>query len=109
MKKPTPFLLAAGGGVMCLLGLIWPWRQGETSTVVTDTRSVAGAPGETPNEPSPSRPPRVADPKELSPAMRSMLADLMRALISGNAREREAVLAFKDDAALNRFLQRAAK
>ena len=36
-----------------------------------------------------------------------MLTELVRALVSGNAREREAVLAFKDDASLQRFLQRA--
>jgi hypothetical protein len=36
-----------------------------------------------------------------------MLTALVQALASGNARDREAVLAFKDDAAMQRFLARA--
>lgn len=45
----------------------------------------------------------------LPPELRALLAELVRMLASGNAREREAVLAFKDDAAMQRFLARAQK
>ena len=109
MKKSTPFLLMIGVGVLCLLAVFWFWRHGEDPAATTGPPSASDLIRPTRSAPSVSASPRVAESKELSPAMRSMLADLMRALISGNAREREAVLAFKDDAALSRFLQRAAK
>ncbi len=43
---------------------------------------------------------------ELSPVARALLDTLMRALAAGDVREREAVLTFGDDAALQRFLAR---
>jgi hypothetical protein len=45
----------------------------------------------------------------LPPELRALLSELARMLASGNAREREAVLMFKDDAAMQRFLARAQK
>jgi hypothetical protein len=109
MRKSTAFFLVIGVAGLCLLGVFWFWQHDQHSTAITGPQSASDETGPIRNAPPASTSPRVAVSKELSPALRRMLADLMRALISGHVREREAVLAFKDDAALSRFLQRAAR
>src|SRR5688572_27255988 len=102
MSKPTSFnLLLAGLGLICALVLIGLWRQSANPTglpQVAEQRNSSPAP-QFPSTPGTAS---VATPPTLSRELQAMLSELVRALVSGNAREREAVLAFKDDASMQR-------
>ncbi len=103
MSKPTPFTTAALAlGVACAGLLIWIWQNASSPAPLSDSSSSTNAaPG--------SRPPAVAT-ADSGPAvfdLHPFLAALQRALVRGEARAREAVLTFKDDAALQRFIARA--
>jgi hypothetical protein len=109
MSKPTLLnALILGASLACAALLVWLWRQSEPpienppapASLVTAPADLAAVPA--------VAAPDVATPT-LSAEMRAMLNALVRALTTGNAREREAVLAFKDDAAMRRFLDRAQK
>lgn len=104
-SRPPLFLLILGliaGGAALLL---WLWQKGDQSDQIRDlpvpSRASVPLP---PNRAVPSAPPTTAP---LSPAMRAWLDALAQAIRRGEAREGEALLSFKDEAALQRFLQRA--
>lgn len=102
MSKPSFSAVFVGLGLACAGVLIWLGRQSfapETATVSETAR--IEVPAEIASTPVP-----IAA-ASLSPEFRAALTALARAIASGNARDREAVLAFKDDAALQRFLERA--
>lgn len=108
MLPPKPFnalilavALACGGLILWLA-----WRgsvstdPNERSSAVTEERANVAH-----GLPSPA-----ADDDRLaglSPELRAMLTLLTRDIARGRARDREALLTFKDDAALQRFLERA--
>jgi hypothetical protein len=102
MQKPALSFLALGAGVICAIFLTWLWRQQRTLDAVQTERArrIAALP------PLSSPLPAAANPTpetEGSP----LLAQLQRALSRRNIRSREALLGFKDDAALRRFRERA--
>jgi len=104
MNQPRAFLVATVAvGVVGGAWLIWLWHASYAHPVppasVTDVASVA-APRLPREEPVTAR--------SATPALHPLLAALRQALARGDARPREAVLTFKDDAALRRFLERAA-
>ena len=109
MSKPTRLnLLLLGLGVTCALVLLWLWRQTavtEMGPAVQNKPARASAAAARP----PAGPVATSPAAALSPELRAMLDALLRALARGDVRDQEAVLAFKDDAALQRFLARAAK
>lgn len=104
MSKPSSSQITVlAVGMACVVLLIAWWPRGVSEAARSPTR----------REPSAKSTPRaassaVAEPGALSPAVRALLDDLQRALATLEARRREAVLSFKDDAALARFLERAA-
>src|SRR4051794_37369879 len=104
MSKPTSFhapLVAVA--VICAGVLIWLWH-GRNRPVVADTspRAESSVP-KSDSAPIPTATSAAAEQTpSLSPELRAMLTALVRALASGAAREREAVLAFKDEAAMRR-------
>ncbi len=104
-SRPPLFLLILGliaGGAALLL---WLWQKGDQSEQIHDLPVLSRTPAPLPpNRAVPSTPPTAAP---LSPAMRSWLDALAQAIRRGEAREGEALLSFKDEAALQRFLQRA--
>jgi hypothetical protein len=104
MSKSTPFnLLFAGVGLVCAGLLVWLWRQEATAPhdPVTNVPQ-AGVPAD-----AGRGTPVVSESRTLPPELRAMLNELARMLATGGARDREAVLTFKDDDALQRFLRRA--
>jgi hypothetical protein len=109
MSRSTSFnLLFAGVGVVCAALLLWLWRQGAKPEPELATRPAQiAANADRATLPAAAVP--GAEARRLSPELHAMLTELARILASGNARDREAVLAFKDDAAMQRFLSRANK
>lgn len=106
MRKPTLPTAGLVVGVACAVILIWLWRKSAPApaTVVASAEKTAGDLSRAPAAPrTPANPADAAQRAE----MRAMLAALAGILARGEARDREAVLAFKDDAALRRFLDRA--
>ena len=101
--SPTRLLALAATlvGIAALL-LLWRGRPKPAEPLAPDA-AVARVSLPSPLE---TIAPKVAR-DELTPAARALLDSLLRALAAGDVREREAVLTFKDDAALQRFLSRA--
>ena len=108
MSKSTPIRILLGGvGLVCAGLLIWLWRQDTKGGAELVAKSEEAKP--TPPAATLPETKETAPTPSLSPELRAMLAALGRALASGDARDREAVLTFKDDAAMQRFLNRAQK
>ena len=89
-------------GLVCAGLLVWLWRRSlppDTAAARPTVATVAVPPREAavPTQPSPA----------LAPTSPDRLTALARALRAGGVRTREAVLTFKDDAALQRFLAQA--
>lgn len=104
MQKPTRFyLLVLGVSLGGLAALLWLRRDGD-GPVTAAAPMIAHAPPIPADEPA-ALPDLAAE--TLSPEARSLLAALQRLLASRDRRAREGVLTFKDDAALQRFLERA--
>jgi hypothetical protein len=101
MPRPSFLHLAVLAlGLACAVVLLWIWREGRRpagNPEVATATTKAGASS-------------VATPASTAPrlALAPLLEALRRALARGDARADEAVLTFKDAAALQRFLQRAA-
>jgi hypothetical protein len=101
MSKPTLNAVALGLGVLCAAWLAWLWRA---------DRSAATIPVESGPVPLPSAPPAAPVAAVRPPdqtAGRNLIAQLQRMLARANTRAKEAVLTFKDEAALRRFRERA--
>jgi hypothetical protein len=108
MKRPA-FALLLLFGVIGGIVLLWRSRPtAESTTVLAPPPGRATATNrEVPAPPDPVTP--SPGPLVLNAATRAMLTELARVIAAGDAREREALFAFKDDASLQRFLDRAAK
>jgi hypothetical protein len=110
MSKSTSFnRLFLGLGLACAIFLLWLWQQSaELADVAPEQVLPPAAKSDMPAGRAAATPaPSAASP--LRADLRAMLNAMAEAIASGMAREREAVLAFKDDAALRRFLERAQK
>ena len=90
--------------MVCAGLLIWLWRQ---DTKAPGAPTANARPISAPTETAGTGANVLSDARTLSPELRAMLNELARVLAAGGAREREAVLTFKDDATMQRFLQRA--
>lgn len=104
MTKPTLHAFSLTLGVACAMLLLWLWRASlpEAERRAAKSDSVAA------DALVPANP--VAEPPAISPLeaeTRAILDRLQRALARRDTRARETLLAFKDDAALRRFLARA--
>ncbi len=101
MNKNGISVVAFGVGLTCAVLLVWLWREEQSrareEALRADRSRHSAAPAE--------REARASS--ALDANTQSLLARLQQALSRGDARTREALLAFKDDAALNRFLGRA--
>ena len=109
MNKSTVTLLASLLlGLACAGLLVWVWRG---SFPEPDASSITTQATQVPRESTATPPvdPNVAAMSTRDPRAAELLAAFQRALLRGDARPREAVLGFKDDAALQRFLARAEK
>ncbi len=95
-------------GMLCVVLLVWLWR-GEDNPPSSSEAKVEKIGARTVATSSVPPPEVSAEAAARESAIRAMLTALQRALARGDTREGEAVLAFKDDAALRRFLERAAK
>jgi hypothetical protein len=98
------YFLAFATGLGCAGMLIWLARASFNPPALRPKR------GSAPASVAPPAPPTMAPPalaRAPSPAAEALLAALERALARRDARPREAVLTFKDDDALRRFLDRA--
>src|SRR5205823_1095387 len=109
MRKPTALdavLLALA--LACTVFMIWLWRE-EPGSDDTSARPKSPASAKqvatTPSGPAQSK----IERSPISGDLRAMLTALADALIRGDARPREAVLGFKDEASMRRFLERAQK
>ncbi|MES2694966.1 MAG: S8 family serine peptidase [Verrucomicrobiota bacterium] len=104
MNKPPPLCVAITAlGLACALVIAWIWQHRNAAT----SRPVASTSATAPSEialPPPST--GTAAPRL---ALDTILDALRRAMARGSARADEAVLAFKDDAALQAFIARAQK
>jgi hypothetical protein len=108
MSTSTSFrLLAVATGAVCALLLIWMGGHDPTPPAKTNVESAPTVPAEALQPQSAIAPQSVL--RGLSPEFRAMLIELAQLLDRGGAREREAVLVLKDDAALRRLLERAQK
>ena len=89
-------------GLVCAGVLVWLWRRSlppaETPSPPVPAAVATPAPVAAARAPAATSDPRGSDDR---------LAALARALAGGGVRPREAVLTFKDDAALQRFLTRS--
>ncbi len=106
MRSRSPlFLLILGLGAGGTVLLLWLWQKSDQSEHIHDLPVLSRTPAPLPpNRAVPSTPPTAAP---LSSAMRGWLDALAQAIRRGEAREGEALLSFKGEAALQRFLQRA--
>jgi hypothetical protein len=100
MNKSTLNALAFCLGLACMGLLVWVRHADESAVSVQ--RSARSAP---PAAATPT--PLDASATPLDAETRALLEELERLLLTGNARPKEAVLAFKDDEALRRFRARA--
>lgn len=103
MPKPSPLAIAILAlSLACVLVVTWFWQHG----AAVPASAVATAPAPVTSAPAPAlpTPARSADPRL---ALEPLLAALEQSLLRGDARPDEAVLTFKDDAALRAFLARA--
>lgn len=109
MSNRSPVILAtAAVGVACaalLILLAWPRsaprRPTAKAAAATAPAQVAAAMDETASP--------AAAPRTLSPEVRALLEKLIAQLGARDVRPREAVLTFKDEAAMRRFLERAGR
>lgn len=101
MKQPGFNVLALGVGLACAALFGWLWRQGGSRP------PGRAAPSNVVREIFPPLPPGTASAAIIDADTRMLLARLQRALSGSHARAREALLGFKDEAAMNRFLTRA--
>lgn len=92
-------------GVACAAFLLWLWR-GPAETIASADAPAAATPSPPANPPAISSAIAPHDPSP-SAAIRRLLEELVRSLGRRDTRPNEAVLTFKDDAALRRFLDRA--
>lgn len=105
MKNSTPAYAAVLAlGLACALLLLWVWRQPTAPVSSSPRPPFAATPKSTPQTESPAN---ARDGERTRP--NPLLAALRQALARREARPNEAVLTFKDDAALQRFLDRAAR
>src|SRR5947209_7150346 len=105
MKKSHAFLAAAGAlGVACALLLLWVWRQDRALREI-----MASAPAPAAKPKTTASPARIVPPAPVAKraSVDGLLAALEQALAARDARPHEAVLTFKDDAARQRFVDRA--
>ena len=103
MSRPSSLHLAALAlGLACAVVLLWIWRENRRAAVTP--APPAASTQTTPNAPTS---PAVSTSTAPRLALAPLLDALRRALARGDARADEAVLTFKDAAALQRFLQRA--
>jgi hypothetical protein len=105
-KSTASAVLLAGVGLVCAVLLIWLWPNDEHD----DLHDVAVTTGKLKRVAPAALAPAASDstpPPALSPELRAMLGDLLQLLAAGAARNGEALLTFKDDAAMQRFLSRA--
>jgi hypothetical protein len=105
MKKPAAHVVALGVGLVCAGLLLWLWR----GSVRDSGEPAASGPAtaDTMAPPTPDASPAPASTLEAE--TRAILARLQRALARRDTRPREALLAFKDEAAMRRFVARAQK
>lgn len=109
MSKPTSVhLVLLGVGVTCAALLLWLWRQSVSPAAVPESQ-VTPPLAKAEDSPATKFVATPAESRAPSPEIRAMLTELASAITRGDARNREAVLAFKDDASLQRFLSRAQK
>lgn len=103
MPKPSPLAIALLAlSLACVLVVTWFWQHGSTVSASLPPSSRPSATAlPAPSLPAPAR---AADPRL---ALAPLLAALEQSLLRGDARPDEAVLTFKDDAALRAFLARA--
>lgn len=102
MKKILPALLVLVAGIVCLFAIFWPAK---TPQRLTPVRAPADTPVSNLRSPTASdRTPPTPGPDRVAQAL---LAGLSELLLRPDARPNEAILRFKDDAALARFLARA--
>jgi len=103
--KSTSFnILFAAVGVVCAAVLIWLWRE-SFKEPAAQTWSAAPPASRAASSAGPGALPDLAP--DISPAARRLLDTLQLALTRWDTRPNEAVLTFKDNASLQRFLQRA--
>jgi hypothetical protein len=107
MKNPTALTaVAAIIGVTCAWLLVRLWREDVGANPVAPApKSSTTSATSVIATPKPAQP--VADVPPLDPKLQTLLTELVRAIVAGNARDREAVLTFKDDTAMQRFVDRA--
>jgi|JI10StandDraft_1071094.scaffolds.fasta_scaffold12582_6 hypothetical protein len=103
MKKSLSFLAALGVGLVCAALLLWLWQENRTGLHRLDAARA------TPSAPAPvATPTPSAHATAPDPFTRALLASLQRLLARAtDARDREALLTFKDADAYRRFLARA--
>ncbi len=104
MKKNALTLIALVAGLGCAVILTWLWRATETEPSHLP-RGAHVAPAAA--SPAAATPRAERAPASLDPRALSLVEALQNLLGRANARAREALLAFKDDAAYRRFLERA--
>lgn len=106
MNKRSPFQLAALGlGVACAVLLIVLWRRDVPTVTPSVAKSFPVATKGT--QPVSAEASTEVMPGKLDPKFVAMIAELERVLFGKGVRRNEAVLTFKDEAALQRFLARA--
>src|SRR5689334_1665031 len=101
MQRPALNFLALAAGVVAALLLTWLWRQQRTLDAVQAARDrrIAAVP--------PLASPVPAAGQAQADDASALFAQLDRLMGRRNLRARQAVLAFKDEAALRRFRERA--
>lgn len=107
MSKPnvaSRLLLALGLSAAVLLIVLWRKSQTPPSEASPSVPAISAQPPPPAGEAVPTDRLSTSD---LPPGARAWLATLARTLARGGVREREAILTFKDDAALQAFLRRA--
>lgn len=104
MQRPALNFLALALGVVGALLITWLWRQQRTLDAVQAERERRLA-----AVPPLASPAPVASAAAADAEAKALVGQLERLLGRRNVRPRQAVLAFKDDAALRRFRERARK
>lgn len=102
MNKPLLHFLALALGLASAAVLLWLWSKESRGAAP----ATAAGPGPNAAPPEPSV--HAAPGRSLSAEISTLLAAFERALSRRDVREREALLTFKSDEAMRRFLARAA-